>query len=405
MDSPSSGSSSSKKKRNRRRRNNNKQTTSENQDAKATADTKAVNGTHPTPEPKSETVSPTPPSKSTDGKAEEKKDTSKDYYFDSYSHFGIHEEMLKDEVRTFSYRKAIMNNKHLFKGKVVLDVGCGTSILSLFAAKAGAKHVYGVDMAGIITQAKQIVKDNGFADKVTLIQGKIEEIELPVKEVDIIISEWMGYFLLYESMLDTVIFARDKWLAPNGIIMPDKAAIHVCAIEDQEYRDDKINFWDDVYGFDMSCIKESALIEPLVDVCNPKQIISSTARILDIDLYTVTCEELDFKNDWTIQFNQNDYCHALVAYFTIEFSKTHTNIRFSTGPRSRYTHWKQTVFYLDDPVTVYDGEKMTGSISTKRNKTNKRDLDIDLSAHVKANKGGKNAREEDYHHQRLYRLR
>jgi type I protein arginine methyltransferase len=47
---------------------------------------------------------------------------------------------------------------------------------------------------------------------ITLIKGKIEEVDLPVSKVDIIISEWMGYFLLYESMLDTVLFARDKWL-------------------------------------------------------------------------------------------------------------------------------------------------------------------------------------------------
>ena len=55
--------------------------------------------------------------------------TSKDYYFDSYAHFGIHEEMLKDEVRTESYRRSIVNNKHLFRNKIVLDVGCGTGIL------------------------------------------------------------------------------------------------------------------------------------------------------------------------------------------------------------------------------------------------------------------------------------
>ena len=70
--------------------------------------------------------------------------TSKDYYFDSYAHFGIHEEMLKDEVRTLSYRSSIYQNRHLFKDKIVLDVGCGTGILSMFAAKAGAKHIYGV---------------------------------------------------------------------------------------------------------------------------------------------------------------------------------------------------------------------------------------------------------------------
>ena len=76
--------------------------------------------------------------------------TSADYYADSYAHFGIHEEMLKDEVRTRSYKNAIMQNGHLFKDKVVLDVGCGTGILCMFAAKAGAKLVIGVDMSSII---------------------------------------------------------------------------------------------------------------------------------------------------------------------------------------------------------------------------------------------------------------
>ena len=84
--------------------------------------------------------------------------TSKDYYFDSYAHFGIHEEMLKDEVRTTSYRNAMIHNSHLFKGKVVQDVGCGTGILSMFAAKAGAAKVIGVDMSSIVEYARKIVE-------------------------------------------------------------------------------------------------------------------------------------------------------------------------------------------------------------------------------------------------------
>ena len=84
--------------------------------------------------------------------------TSKDYYFDSYAHFGIHEEMLKDEVRTLTYRNSIWHNKHLFQDKIVLDVGCGTGILSMFAAKAGAAKVIGIDMSSIVEYARKIVK-------------------------------------------------------------------------------------------------------------------------------------------------------------------------------------------------------------------------------------------------------
>jgi hypothetical protein len=101
--------------------------------------------------------------------------TSKDYYFDSYSHHAIHEEMLKDEVRTKTYEMAIMQNKHLFRDKIILDVGCGTGILSMFAAQAGAKHVYAVDCSSIADQARQIVEINGFADKISVIKGKVRE--------------------------------------------------------------------------------------------------------------------------------------------------------------------------------------------------------------------------------------
>jgi len=307
--------------------------------------------------------------------------------------------MLKDTVRTEAYRDSIMENKHLFKGKVVLDVGCGTGILSMFAAKAGAKHVYGIEMAGIYDQAVQIVEKNGLSNVVTLIRGKVEEIVLPVDKVDIIISEWMGYFLLYESMLDTVLYARDKWLAPDGLLFPDKASLFICAIEDRQYRREKIEFWDDVYGFDMSIIKQQALLEPLVDTCAAKQVISDSNTILNVDIYSVKKGELDFESDFSLKINRDDYLHALVSYFNVEFSKTHTKIRFSTGPRAHYTHWKQTVFYLDEPILVHTGDIVSGHITVKRNDNNPRDLDITLTVKV----DGKN-----YHvpeQKRGYRLR
>jgi type I protein arginine methyltransferase len=109
-----------------------------------------------------------------------------------------------------------------------------------FAVRAGARHVVGVDMSSIIEKARQIVEVNGMSSKITLIQGKMEEVILPFSKVDIIVSEWMGYFLLYESMLDTVLYARDQYLTPGGKIFPDSATIYLAAIEDGEYKDDKI---------------------------------------------------------------------------------------------------------------------------------------------------------------------
>lgn len=156
--------------------------------------------------------------------------------------------MLKDEVRTISYRNAIYRNRHLFEGKVVLDIGCGTGILSMFAATAGARLVIGVDMSGIIEQARTIVAQNNLSDRIVLLRGKMEEVQLPVEKVDIIISEWMGYFLLYESMLDTVIYARDRYLVPNGIILPNRATMMVTAIEDSQYKEEKIHCTLSFYG-------------------------------------------------------------------------------------------------------------------------------------------------------------
>ncbi|GAX73379.1 hypothetical protein CEUSTIGMA_g832.t1 [Chlamydomonas eustigma] len=305
--------------------------------------------------------------------------TSANYYFDSYAHFGIHEEMLKDSVRTKTYMNSILNNSHIFKDKVVLDVGCGTGILSLFCAKAGAKHVYGIECSAIAQQAQQIVADNGYSDKVSIVVGKVEEVVLPVDKVDIIISEWMGYFLFYESMLDTVIYARDKWLVPGGLIFPDKATLSLVGIEDGEYKREKIEFWDNVYGFNMSCIKETAMQEPLVDIVDAQQICTTTCVVKSIDIRTMRKEDATFEVPFYLTAKRNDYIHALVGSFDIQFTCGHKPITFSTSPHARATHWKQTVFYLEEPITINTGEEVTGSLSCRPNSKNPRDLDITIS--------------------------
>ncbi|GFY98434.1 arginine methyltransferase 11 [Actinidia rufa] len=350
--------------------------------------------------------------------------TSADYYFDSYSHFGIHEvslaafgceavlclvvviahEMLKDTVRTKTYQNVIYKNTFLFKDKIVLDVGAGTGILSLFCAKAGAKHVYAVECSHMADMAQEIVKVNGFSDVITVLKGKVEEIELPVPQVDIIVSEWMGYFLLFENMLNTVLYARNKWLVNNGVVLPDKASLYLTAIEDAEYKEDKIEcelidsttftvinayslpldgifvfvavFWNNVYGFNMSCIKKQSMMEPLVDTVDQNQIVTNCQLLKMMDISKMAPGDASFTAPFKLVAERDDYIHALVAYFDVSFTRCHKLTGFSTGPRSRATHWKQTVLYLEDVLTVCEGEALVGSMTVTQNKKNPRDVDI-----------------------------
>lgn len=219
-----------------------------------------------------------------------------DYYFGSYSNFNIHEEMLKDTVRTRAYQRAIEENPEDFKDKIVLDIGCGTGILSIFAARAGAKHVYAIENAEIALFAQEIIKKNGLSDKITVIKGKMEDVVLPVEKVDIIISEWMGYFLLYESMLDSVLWARDRYLVKGGKMLPDRATMFIAGIEDGKFKGEKKSFWDDVYGVNMSCIAPNVMREPLIDTVETSLLMTDSSKILELNLCQMKAQDVEFSS-------------------------------------------------------------------------------------------------------------
>jgi type I protein arginine methyltransferase len=304
-----------------------------------------------------------------------------DKYFQGYGHFAIHEEMIKDKIRTRAYKNAILSNKYLFTDKIVLDVGCGTGILSFFALRAGARHVYAIDSADIIDLAIEISAKNAIQN-ITFIKGKVEDIKLPINYVDIIISEWMGYMLLYENMLETVIYARDKWLIPGGMMFPNKAKIYLAGIEDGKYKDEKIEFWNDVYGIDMSVLSKISLTEPLIEEISSDAILSTTCPVFEADLETVTEDELKFVTSYSIQFTRKDFMHGLVGWFDVIFTHCHKPVTLSTSPRSKVTHWKHTIFYLNTSQPVDVGQILTGSIALRQNLTNRRELDFKISFNI-----------------------
>ena len=145
--------------------------------------------------------------------------------------------------------------------------------------------------------------------------------------------------------------------------------------------------WDNVWGFDYSPLKKTALTEPLVDTVEMKAVVTDPHPLISFDLYTVTVEDLAFSRPFYLSARRDDFIHAVIAWFDIEFSACHKPIKFSTGPHTKYTHWKQTVFYLTETLTVQEGEKISGQLSCKPNERNRRDLDIAIEWELQTDDG------------------
>lgn len=115
-----------------------------------------------------------------------------------------------------------------------------------------------------------------------------------------------------------------------------------------------------------------------MDTVELKAVVTDPTPVLTLDLYKCKPEDLAFSVPFGLHCKRDDFIHALVAWFDIEFSACHKPIRFSTGPHTKYTHWKQTVFYLKDTLAVQQGEEVACSLHNRPNDKNRRDLDIKI---------------------------
>jgi type I protein arginine methyltransferase len=178
-------------------------------------------------------------------------------YFCSYAQLYHQKQMLADHNRMAAYHSAILGNQDVFRDKVVLDIGTGSGILAVWAAQAGARKVYAIEYTDMAKHATQVMKANHVDHIVTVMQCAVEDLVLPMEAdgleveaddgtndgtpnmrcVDIIVSEWMGYFLLRESMLDSIIRARDKYLKRStGLMFPSHTTMYLAPITDEDER-------------------------------------------------------------------------------------------------------------------------------------------------------------------------
>ncbi|CAE8643199.1 unnamed protein product, partial [Polarella glacialis] len=205
-----------------------------------------------------------------------------------------------------AFRKAIFSS---CSGKVVLEVGCGSGILSVFAAQAGASRVVAVEGSpATAARAKEVVHANNLSERISIVTGAVEEVVDEINSLlcgsdggppkaDVIISEWMGYLLMCEDMFPSVAFARDRWLVPGGQVIPCACELWLAPFSHPDMVEELTAYWQTrPYEVDMTPLARHALDEvirePVLDHLRSVEcIISEASSAWRMDCAKCTADE------------------------------------------------------------------------------------------------------------------
>lgn len=225
----------------------------------------------------------------------------------------------------------------------------------MFAVLAGARHVYAMEASGIADEAVKIIASNGMSDRITILKGMAEDQELP-EQADVLVSEWMGYGLFYEWMLDTVLAVRDRWLRPEGVMMPSEASLYVALYSHEELFEDRVRFWEQrtelLSQLDMSALAPFALectvAEPMVEHTEPEQILSFAERVATVNLRTCTLAQVHtIHMSCRLRALGSLRLAGVVLWFDVTFPG---GLVLTTSPEHKdgyNSHWRQTQLLLD----------------------------------------------------------
>jgi SAM-dependent methyltransferase len=274
----------------------------------------------------------------------------------SYRDVAMHKVMLQDIVRTEAYEKSIaqvVRPEHS-----VLDFGCGTGILAMFAARAGAKEVIAVDRSPFIQTAKKIAKRNGF-DRIDFYHDDHESLQL-YQKVDVIVSEWMGHCLFYEAMLEPLLTIRDRYLAQDGVMIPAQVSLHAGLVCDEDILDDLSFLGERPYDIDFSPISHVPFQQTDLVALSPESVLKATAHLGSLDMCRVSKSETPRVFNGTVTPDRKTRIFALCGWFSANLSP---EVTIGTGPNDMPTHWDQVLFPLPEPFPVDPSLELTITIS------------------------------------------
>jgi SAM-dependent methyltransferase len=281
-----------------------------------------------------------------------------------YAEIEVHRTMICDRVRTDAFRRAIASLVR--PGDVVLDVGAGTGILSLFAARAGAARVYAVERTTIAVLAQELAAENEASETVNVIHGDLMDIELP-ERVDVIVSEWLGGFGVDEGMLVPVIAARDRWLKPGGAMIPSSVTAWAGLVHDSYFGEIVGFLRDDPYGLRMDGLVEMTVNEILYSGSfrhlTAADRRSEPGRLWTTDAKLIPLEEAQAPHEaeTLLQVRDPGTANALALWFSADLAP---GLSLSVGPGDPPTHWGMTTAPLRSPLELAPGMVVRARVRT-----------------------------------------
>ncbi|CAN0212898.1 unnamed protein product [Ectocarpus sp. 13 AM-2016] len=215
----------------------------------------------------------------------------------------------------------------------------------------------------------------------------------------------MGYFLLRESMLDSLVRARDRWLVPGGLMFPSRCTMMWGLVNDEQDRLSKqqeyirtMQDWysfkgetKEFYGVDMTVLEAVYeeeqrgyyILSSFWAELDKDQVLGEPVVVQTFDMHTCTLEDVQGVDETnvSIPLEEDARVSGFAGWFTADFHGTEANpcpcpVTLSTGPENGYTHWGQQVFHLQVPHDVVGGGKVEGTIAVKRQKENVRLYDV-----------------------------
>ena len=241
----------------------------------------------------------------------------------------VHIKMLNDEARTRQFQSAIRQTVR--PGDVVVDIGTGTGILAVTAARAGARHVYALEATGMSRVAQRMVEANGLSDRVTILQAHSFDVELPEK-ADVLVSEIIGDDPLGEQIVPTFADARRRLLASGARVIPARLQIRVLPLDVPSSVAEQLRFtaaraeaWASEYGLDFSGLVATSLehdhrVKVSSYEARPWPRVAEAVTVADVDLLEAEADLVDT----TVSFHavQSGRISGVLVFFAADLGGT-----------------------------------------------------------------------------------